>query len=119
MNIAFEEVDVNAMCDILEKAGYHRTGKEMLISGINGEIIPAFIYFGPIYYQKLKHMVVDKIHARSKVVWFLRGSKNNFNPTTYGRKSQKRGSENGRDGKRLFGRVWSKVIFLNIKHAYK
>ena len=37
--------------------GYHFGGKELLTSGITGELIPAYIFFGPIYYQKLKHMV--------------------------------------------------------------
>lgn len=38
----------------------------MLTSGITGQALTAYIYFGPIYYQKLKHMVLDKMHARAK-----------------------------------------------------
>ena len=26
----------------------------------------AFIYSGPVFYQKLKHMVMDKVHARAQ-----------------------------------------------------
>lgn len=31
-----------------------------------GEPLEAHIFMGPIYYQKLKHMVVDKVHARAR-----------------------------------------------------
>lgn len=37
-----------------------------MYSGITGEIYSCYIYFGPIFYQKLKHMVMDKMHARQR-----------------------------------------------------
>jgi len=40
-------------------------GKDFLTSGITGEPLEAYIYQGPVYYQKLKHMVADKMHARA------------------------------------------------------
>ena len=36
-----------------------------------GEPLTAYIFFGPVYYQKLKHMVLDKLHAGAKVSGFL------------------------------------------------
>ena len=50
----------------LIKHGYNYSGKDMLYSGITGEALEAYIFFGPIYYQKLKHMVMDKMHARPR-----------------------------------------------------
>ena len=50
----------------LVQAGFHYAGKEYLTSGITGEPLRSYIFFGPIYYQKLKHMVLDKMHARAR-----------------------------------------------------
>jgi len=52
------------LSEMLIRKGYSYAGKEILTSGITGEMIQSYIYFGPIYYQKLKHMVADKMHAR-------------------------------------------------------
>jgi len=47
-------------------AGFSYSGKEMLMSGITGEPCQAYIFFGPVFYQSLKHMVKDKMQARAK-----------------------------------------------------
>ncbi|XP_020576393.1 DNA-directed RNA polymerase III subunit 2 isoform X2 [Phalaenopsis equestris] len=49
----------------LVKNGFNYSGKDLLYSGISGKPLQAYIFMGPIYYQKLKHMVLDKMHARS------------------------------------------------------
>lgn len=54
------------MSKILIEKGFSYSGKDMLYSGITGECLQAYIFFGPIYYQKLKHMVMDKMHARPR-----------------------------------------------------
>jgi DNA-directed RNA polymerase III subunit RPC2 len=37
-----------------------------LNSLFTGEPLEAYIFMGPVYYQKLKHMVLDKMHARAR-----------------------------------------------------
>lgn len=36
---------------ILVENGFSYAGKDMLTSGITGEPLEAYVYFGPIYYQ--------------------------------------------------------------------
>ncbi|KAJ6476252.1 hypothetical protein C8R45DRAFT_1009358 [Mycena sanguinolenta] len=63
---AFGGSKVEDMSRILVEHGFSYAGKDMLTSGITGEPLEAYVYFGPIYYQKLKHMVMDKMHARAR-----------------------------------------------------
>lgn len=63
---AFGGDKVQDISAALVDAGYSYGGKEVMTSGITGETMPAYVFFGPIYYQKLKHMVQDKMHARAR-----------------------------------------------------
>jgi DNA-directed RNA polymerase III subunit RPC2 len=62
---AFAGDKVNDISAELIKNGYHFQGKDVFHSGVTGELLPAYVFFGPIYYQRLKHMVTDKMHARA------------------------------------------------------
>ncbi|CAH2046368.1 unnamed protein product, partial [Thlaspi arvense] len=50
--------------ETLVKHGFSYSGKDLLYSGLSGEPLQTYVFMGPIYYQKLKHMVLDKMHAR-------------------------------------------------------
>ena len=49
--------------DALEAAGFARHGGESMISGITGEEFAVDIFVGPVYYQRLRHMVSDKFQV--------------------------------------------------------
>ena len=53
------------ICDRLRKHGFNGQGWEYLTCGMTGERIKARVFMGPTYYQRLKHMVGDKMHSRS------------------------------------------------------
>jgi len=63
---AFTHPSVDELSDKLHKAGFQRHGDEQLIDGKTGEMMQAKWFTGICYYQRLKHMVMDKLHARSE-----------------------------------------------------
>ena len=63
---AFSGDKIEDIGNILIANGYSYSGKDILYSGITGEPLNCFVFSGPIFYQRLKHMVVDKMHARSR-----------------------------------------------------
>jgi DNA-directed RNA polymerase II subunit RPB2 len=62
---SFGDFDVKDICDHLIKVGYEAHGNELLYNGLTGEQHEASVFMGPVFYQRLKHMVNDKAHSRS------------------------------------------------------
>ena len=52
------------LCKRLGMNNFNEQGTEMMYSGITGEPI-GLVFIGPVYYQRLKHLVIDKMHARA------------------------------------------------------
>ncbi|XP_077291956.1 RNA polymerase I subunit Rpl135 [Arctopsyche grandis] len=50
---------------LLEAGGYNYYGTEKMYSGVDGREMNADIFFGVVYYQRLRHMVSDKWQVRS------------------------------------------------------
>lgn len=61
----FTDFDLEQMERDLGKCGYDRCGDEIMYNGQTGEPMETPITFWPTYYQRLKHMVADKMHARA------------------------------------------------------
>ncbi|SBS81330.1 DNA-directed RNA polymerase II subunit RPB2, putative [Plasmodium ovale] len=62
----FSKITVQEISQRLHKLGYEKYGNDILYNGHNGRMLKSKIFIGPTYYQRLKHMVEDKIHARSR-----------------------------------------------------
>jgi DNA-directed RNA polymerase II subunit RPB2 len=62
---SFGGLSIETICQELRRAGCESRGNELLYSGLTGEQLEADVFIGPVFYQRLKHMVADKQHSRS------------------------------------------------------
>ena len=62
---SFGDFDIKDISKELLKVGFEMNGNELLYNGLTGEQIKSEIFIGPVFYQRLKHMVNDKQHSRS------------------------------------------------------
>ena len=63
---AFVGEKIDQVRDIMKDAGFKYSGKEIMYDGRTGKPFPVEVFIGIVYYQKLHHMVADKIHARAR-----------------------------------------------------
>lgn len=97
------KVSIEEMKRELKDLGYNSDGEEWMRNGMTGERLKVMVFTGPAYYQKLKHMVIDKVHARSrgKVVSYTR------------QPVEGRARDGGLRFGKLFAEVWV-VIHLQV-----
>jgi len=56
---------VERLSSLLQENGIEPHSNEIMYCGYTGKQMPTSIFVGPIFYQRLKHMVADKIHSRA------------------------------------------------------
>ena len=62
---AYENIGVHdQLREEMKKYGYDEGGEEEMYNGMTGEKFRSKIFIGPTYYQRLKHLVSEKIHSR-------------------------------------------------------
>jgi DNA-directed RNA polymerase II subunit RPB2 len=62
---SFGNMDISMLSEKLLELGYEAHGNELLYNGLTGDQIECSVFMGPVFYQRLKHMVNDKQHSRS------------------------------------------------------
>lgn len=56
---------VDELGEMLRAEGFNYHGNEVLYSGVYGTELTCEIFIGPVYYQRLRHMVSDKFQVGS------------------------------------------------------
>jgi DNA-directed RNA polymerase II subunit RPB2 len=62
----YDHMKVDDLRAHMVEMGMHPYGNEILYNGQTGEMMQAEIFMGPTFYQRLKHMVIDKQHSRAR-----------------------------------------------------
>lgn len=62
----FTDVTVANISTALHMCGYQEHGNEVLYNGHTGKRLEAQLFIGPTFYQRLKHLVDDKIQSRAR-----------------------------------------------------
>ena len=62
---SFGEFPIKDICENLKNLNYEKHGNEVLYNGMTGEQLETDVFIGPVFYQRLKHMVADKAHCRN------------------------------------------------------
>jgi DNA-directed RNA polymerase subunit B len=63
---AFEGVSADDIKNGLHDLGFQKYGREVMYDGRTGEKLVSDVFMGVAFYQKLHHLVNDKIHARAR-----------------------------------------------------
>jgi DNA-directed RNA polymerase II subunit RPB2 len=61
----FRDTSLDVIRRELNTMGLEGCGDEQMMDGTTGLPLRCLTFFAPVYYQKLRHMVVDKVHARA------------------------------------------------------
>lgn len=62
----YSHLSMKTLSEQMTELGMHPHGNEIMYNGQTGEMMDAEIFMGPAFYQRLKHMVIDKKHYRSR-----------------------------------------------------
>ena len=62
----YDHLRVKDLREHMLDLGLQSYGNELLYNGQTGEMMEAEIFMGPTFYQRLKHMVIDKKHSRAR-----------------------------------------------------
>eukprot|EP00605_Chrysophyceae_sp_TOSAG23-4_P000632 GSChrysophyteH1.ASY1.ANO1.713.1 assembled CDS len=61
-----DALTVDEISKVLKSQNYQKHGNECVYSGHTGRPLDTLIFLGPTFYQRLKHLVDDKLHARAR-----------------------------------------------------
>ncbi|MBI5346978.1 MAG: DNA-directed RNA polymerase subunit B, partial [Candidatus Aenigmarchaeota archaeon] len=61
-----ESVTEESLRKALKDLGFEDDGREVMYDGVTGKKFESGILIGPCFYQKLHHMVANKIHSRAR-----------------------------------------------------